>query len=185
MGHIPGVSSIPTRNWSSGSASCRKTRRRRDRGAAGRHLHAADRHRPGHRHPSDRSCIPTTSTTGKIASLSSRTELRDAIDGNGLLTAGCTTPLDRTRRAERPSMFADSLSRVQCYTDKQCAATTASRSARSRSILVNARAPPAIVSVLATTRCAPRPDPDGRRGRNGEILRVFEIPVAGHRSSRP
>jgi hypothetical protein len=70
---------------------------------------------------------PDDLAAGKTGALFSRAEVRDAIDVDGLLKAGYTTTRLMELAAQNdagfdPRMFADSLARVQRYTDKQFAA---------------------------------------------------------------
>ena len=70
---------------------------------------------------------PDDLAAGKTSALFSRAEVRDAIDVDGLLKAGYTRARLMELAAQNdagfdPRMFADSLARVQRYTDKQFAA---------------------------------------------------------------
>ncbi|CAG6395220.1 nucleotidyl transferase AbiEii/AbiGii toxin family protein [Streptomyces cocklensis] len=70
---------------------------------------------------------PDDLAAGKTSALFSRTEVRDAIDVDGLIKAGYTRARLMELAAENDAgfdqrMFADSLARVQRYTDKQFAA---------------------------------------------------------------
>ncbi|MFE2426594.1 nucleotidyl transferase AbiEii/AbiGii toxin family protein [Streptomyces sp. NPDC059373] len=70
---------------------------------------------------------PDDVAAGKIAALDGRAEVRDAIDIDGLLKAGFTRErlMELAKQNDdgfEPRMFADSLARVQRYTDKQFAA---------------------------------------------------------------
>ncbi|WP_234542261.1 nucleotidyl transferase AbiEii/AbiGii toxin family protein [Streptomyces shenzhenensis] len=70
---------------------------------------------------------PDDVAAGKTSALDGRAEVRDAIDVDGLLKAGYTRErlMELARQNDDgfdPQMFADSLARIQRYTDKQFAA---------------------------------------------------------------
>lgn len=70
---------------------------------------------------------PDDVAAGKTTALDGRAEVRDAIDVDGLLKAGYTRErlMELARQNDDgfdPPMFADSLARIQRYTDKQFAA---------------------------------------------------------------
>ncbi|MFI2430968.1 nucleotidyl transferase AbiEii/AbiGii toxin family protein [Streptomyces sp. NPDC018693] len=82
---------------------------------------------------------PDDVAAGKTTALDGRAEVRDAIDVDGLLKAGYTRErlMELARQNDDgfdPRMFADSLARIQRYTDKQFAAygLTASEAASLR-----------------------------------------------------